>query len=153
MAAKMTLRIVLSALIVPFFLGVAWTVPYWDHPAVDKWAVINIACAYAVFLLLAAVSHFLIKATGRETATAYVGVMAIVSFVASFVLHLLSDRMYQDLYYLRTHVVMGGHTTWAGVLLQFWESVASAIYLASAMGLYWWLAVYSPDRARMRTVD
>src|ERR1700733_7066868 len=120
-------RVVLSALIVPFFLGIAWTIPYWDHPAVDKLAIINIFSAYVVFLVLAAISHFLIRAIDRETLTVYIGVMAIVSFAASFALHLLIDRMYHALYYARTQVVLDGHTTWAGVVLQFWESVASAL--------------------------
>ena len=129
-------------IIVSALLAVLWTIPYLDHPALAKWLLINTVLAYAVFFVLAGISHVIIRLTKSSKLWVYASVMFAVSFILSFALHIFADFGYQELYYFKTHVVVAGHITAAGVGLHAAESFFSSFVMLGAMTLFWFLTVY-----------
>ena len=141
-------RIISGILIAPAIFIIAWTVPYLDHSAFHKWIAINTVFAYITFLILASISHLVLKTLQWSTLVQYCLVMFIVGIVLYFAFGLWSLQSYSELYYSQTQVVENGSITTSGYLLKIKESIISGILSMVCMAVFWFIAIFKTPGAK-----
>jgi len=136
------LRIATGILVAPLALAVVWTMPYVEHSAFAKWAVINTVLAYGTFSVTAAVSHVVLKVLRLERAWHYCSVMFCVAFLGYVAFAFYGLRGYSELYYAQTKVIENGSLTMSGFVLQLTQAAQGAALLSAAFLLFWFIAVH-----------
>lgn len=140
------IRIVLGIILAPCLYIVVWTLPVLEHSALHKWIIINTFFAYLVFLILAGLSHVVLKKLNATKIWSYCAVMFCVAATLDLVLSFWSLSGYTSNYYAQTQVVENGLITAAGYMLQVKEALINGVVSSGVMAIFWFVAVYSPRR-------
>jgi hypothetical protein len=135
-------RIALGVFFAPLLIAIIWTIPYWEHSALNFWALFNIISAYVVFLFFAGICHLILKAYGWKKWWQYTLVMFLISFLLNVIFSIYSVAGFDRLFYSQTLVVEFGQITNAGYLLKLRESIISSLIISVAMVLFWFIAVH-----------
>lgn len=137
-------RIFLGILLAPLLYIIVWTLPLLEHTAFSKWIVINTFFAYLVFLILAGISHLVLKRFNATKVWSYILVMFVVAVCSDLILSIWSLSGFQSYYYAQTQVVENGSITAAGYVLQIEEALINGFVSSGVMALFWLVAVFNP---------
>ena len=134
-------RVAVGMLFSPLVLAVVWTIPYLEHSAFEKWAVLNTVFAYVTFTVAAAISHFVLKVLRLSAAWQYCLVMFFVALLANLALGFYGLQGYSELYHSKTQVVQNGSITGAGYILEITNAVQGAALLSAVFLLFWFISI------------
>ena len=141
-------RITVGILVAPTIFIFCWSIPYLEHSAFHKWIVLNTVFAYAVFLILASVSHMILKTLKWSTLFQYCLVMFFVGVIISFSYGLWSLQDYSSLYYSQTQVVENNVITTAGYILKAKEALLSGMLSMICMAVFWFITIFKTPGAK-----
>jgi hypothetical protein len=134
-------RFAIAAAVVALTLAFVTMFPLRANANLLPWGMINLAFSYAMFLVAATISHFVLRGLRLTSGWPYFAVMFCVVFVIYFGWSLLSLRGYAELYDSRTQIVVNGAITRSGLILELTNACKAAGLLALLFFLFWWIAI------------
>ena len=141
-------RIIIGILVAPIIFVIAWSIPYLEHSAFHKWVVINTVFAYVAFLILASISHALLKILRWSTLLQYCLVMFFVGVIVTLAFSLWSLQGYSEFFYAQTQVVENNSITTAGYILKAKEALLSGLLSMACMAAFWFIAIFKTPGAK-----
>ena len=138
------LRMVLGALVAPWIYVFVWTMPMFEQSDFHRWVMLNMFLAYVAFMALAWISHVVLALLRATKIWSYVFVMFAVAVSVDLLLSLGSLSWYTSFSLGKTQLVENDLITQAGYMLQFKEALVHGVVSATAMGLFWFLAIFKP---------
>jgi hypothetical protein len=139
------IRVVGASLLCPLALALLMSLPALGSMAAIQWFLFSAAICVPLFLLCAAVSHFVLRRKSWSRLGQYVRVMFWVSTVVLFTLRIAVTYWIfgngGSEFHLGTQVIENGQFTIGGIALLAAESMFGALWLAAAFALFWVLTV------------